>query len=114
MPWEMKDHAGFEKGLLRRAMAGWLPEQVLWRKKSPYPKTHDPAYLALMRRRLDALLADNTAPLWELIRPERAAAMAGEELKQNWYGQLMTRPQTIAYFCQIDHWLRHYGVDIAI
>ena len=114
VPWEMKDHAGFEKGLLRRAMAGWLPEQVLWRKKSPYPKTHDPAYLALMRRRLDALLADNTAPLWELIRPERAEAMAREELKQNWYGQLMTRPQAIAYFCQIDHWLRHYGVDIQV
>lgn len=114
VPWEMKDHAGFEKGLLRRAMALWLPEQVLWRKKSPYPKTHDPAYLALMRRRLDALLADNTAPLWELIRPERAEVMAREELKQNWYGQLMTRPQTIAYFCQIDHWLRHYGVDIQV
>ena len=114
VPWEMKDHAGFEKGLLRRAMEGWLPAQVLWRKKSPYPKTHDPAYLALMRRRLGRLLADKSAPLWELIRPERAWCMAGEELSQPWYGQLMMRPQTIAYFCQIDHWLRHYSVDIQL
>ena len=114
VPWEMKDHGGFEKGLLRRAMEGWLPAQVLWRKKSPYPKTHDPAYLALMRRRLDRLLADKSAPLWELIRPERAWCMAGEELSQPWYGQLMMRPQTIAYFCQIDHWLRHYSVDIQL
>ena len=114
VPWEMKDHAGFEKGLLRRAMESWLPAQVLWRKKSPYPKTHDPAYLALMRRRLGRLLADKSAPLWELIRPERAWCMAGEELSQPWYGQLMMRPQTIAYFCQIDHWLRHYSVDIQI
>ena len=114
VPWEMKDHGGYEKGLLRRAMAGWLPEEVLWRKKSPYPKTHDPEYLARMQRRLDRLLADRSAPVWELIRPEGAAAIAGAELSAPWYGQLMTRPQTIAYFCQIDHWLRHYGVDIAI
>ena len=114
VPWEMKDHGGCEKGLLRHAMRGWLPEEILFRKKSPYPKTHDPRYLALMRRRLDGLLDDKKAPLWELIRPERAYVMAGEELQQNWYGQLMTRPQTIAYFCQLDHWLRHYGVDILI
>ena len=114
VPWEMKDHGGYEKGLLRHAMAGWIPEEVLWRKKSPYPKTHDPAYLARMQHRLNRLLADRSAPVWELIRPEGAAAIAGAELSAPWYGQLMTRPQTIAYFCQIDHWLRHYGVDIAI
>ena len=114
VPWQMKDHGGYEKGLLRQAMDGWLPDEILWRKKSPYPKTHDPRYLELMRRRLHRLLADKNAPLWELIRPERAYVMAGEELTQNWYGQLMTRPQTIAYFCQLDHWLRHYGVDIAV
>ena len=114
VPWEMKDHGGYEKGLLRTAMSGWLPEEVLWRKKSPYPKTHDPQYLELMRRRLQRLLSDKHAPLWELIRPERASILAREEQTQNWYGQLMTRPQTIAYFCQIDHWLRHYGVDIQI
>ena len=51
---------------------------------------------------------------WTDREPEFHVTVAREELKQNWYGQLMTRPQTIAYFCQIDHWLRHYGVDIAI
>ena len=114
VPWEMKDHGGFEKGLLRHAMRGWLPDEILWRKKSPYPKTHDPQYLQLVRRRLDALLRDQGAPIWELIRPEGASLLAGEELRENWYGQLMAKPQTIAYFCQIDHWLRHYGVDILI
>ena len=110
----MKDHGGFEKGLLRHAMRGWLPDEILWRKKSPYPKTHDPQYLQLVRRRLDALLKDQGAPLWELIRPEGASLLAGEELRENWYGQLMAKPQTIAYFCQIDHWLRNYSVDILI
>jgi len=114
VPWEMKDHGGFEKGLLRTAMEGWLPGEVLWRKKSPYPKTHDPRYLELMQRRLDALLADRSAPLWELIRPEEASRLARTERDWPWYGQLMKTPQTIAWLCQLDHWLRHYGVDIQI
>lgn len=112
IPWEMKDHNGFEKGLLRKAMEGWLPEQILWRKKSPYPKTHDPRYLELMKRRLDDLLADRQAPVWSLIRPGEARAVASSEMDWPWYGQLMKTPQTIAYLCQIDYWLRRYQVDI--
>ncbi|HEY8425236.1 MAG TPA: asparagine synthase (glutamine-hydrolyzing), partial [Limnochordales bacterium] len=45
VPWELKTAGGREKGLLRQALAGVLPEDVLWRKKSPFPKTFDPAYL---------------------------------------------------------------------
>ena len=114
VPWEMKDCGGMEKGLLRRAMTGWLPEQILYRKKSPYPKTYDPRYLELMQKRLDGLLRDKQAPIWSLIRPEQALRLSREEMDWPWYGQLMRRPQTIAYFCQIDHWLRHYSVDILI
>ena len=95
-------------------MRGWLPEQILWRKKSPYPKTHDPRYLALMRRRLDDILEDRHAPIWQLLRSERIFRFSQEELAWPWYGQLMRTPQTIAYFCQIDYWLRHYNVDILI
>ena len=114
VPWEMKDCGGMEKGLLRRAMTGWLPESILYRKKSPYPKTYDPRYLELMRSRLDVLLKDKQAPIWFLIRPEQARRFSKEEMDWPWYGQLMRMPQTIAYFCQIDHWLRHYNVDILI
>ena len=114
VPWEMKDHGGYEKGLLRRAMAGRLPETVLWRKNSPYPKTHDPRYLELMRKRLDRLLADRNAPIWSLIRPDAALGLSRTEPDWPWYGQLMGTPQTIAYLCQIDHWLRRYHVDICI
>ena len=114
VPWEMKDHAGYEKGLLRTAMDGWLPDSVLWRKKSPYPKTHDPRYLNLKQRRLGKLLADRSAPLWELVSREQARTVARNDQSWPWYGQLMARPQTIAFFCQLDHWLRHYGVDIQL
>lgn len=45
IPWEIKFYNNREKGLLRKAMTGILPEDILWRKKSPYPKTHNPGYL---------------------------------------------------------------------
>ncbi|MBR7178670.1 MAG: asparagine synthase (glutamine-hydrolyzing) [Oscillospiraceae bacterium] len=114
VPWEMKNWGGYEKGLLRKAMEGWLPKEILWRKKSPYPKTHDPRYLALMRIRLDRILADQNAPIWQLIRPEAAFSLSQGEMAWPWYGQLMQTPQTVAYLCQIDHWLRHYNVDIQL
>ena len=43
VPWEYKDYRHYEKGLLREAMKDYLPEEILWRKKSPYPKTHHPS-----------------------------------------------------------------------
>lgn len=114
VPWEMKDHGGYEKGLLRTAAQGLLPEQILWRKKSPYPKTYDPEYLHLMRQRLSVLMDDPAAPLWELMVKERVEALSKEEMPWPWYGQLMRTPQTIAYLLQIDAWIRHYGVDLRL
>ena len=29
-----------------------------------------------------------------------------------WYGQLMARPQTIAYLVQVNHWLEHNRVEL--
>ena len=110
VPWEFKDHQGKEKGLLRTAMAGLLPEEVLWRKKSPYPKTWDPRYMELVSQRLRDLLEDKTAPIFHLIRREEAAKLLTEKGEWPWYGQLMREPQTIAYLLQLDFWLRKYGV----
>lgn len=110
VPWEMKDHNGYEKGLLREAMRGYLPDEVLWRKKSPYPKTHNPNYLTAVSKRLQAIIDDGTSPLLDFIKKEKLQELLGENKSQPWYGQLMTTPQTIAYFIQFDYWLRHYKV----
>lgn len=110
VPWEMKDYQGQEKGLLRHAVAGMLPEAVLHRKKSPYPKTFDPRYEQLMASRLRRVMADDQAPLWHLVKKEALQELLTGENQWPWYGQLMRRPQTMAYFCQLDFWLRHYQV----
>lgn len=110
VPWEMKDYQGREKGLLRHAMEGLLPEAVLHRKKSPYPKTFDPAYEQMVSQRLRQLF-QQLSPLWHLIRREAAEGLLSYESPWPWYGQLMRRPQTIAYLLQLDFWLRHYRVE---
>lgn len=114
VPWEFKDYRGKEKGLLRMAMEGTLPEKVLWRKKSPYPKTMDPRYLELMRERMEELLTTKNAPLFELVSKEGVQRILDEEPLWPWYGQLMRRPQTIAYLLQVNSWLEQYNIDLVL
>ncbi len=112
VPWEFKDHDGYEKGLLRTAMTGLLPDEVLWRKKSPYPKTYDPGYLTVVSHCLKRLLDTDSAPIYQVVRKEALQELLTTEYTWPWYGQLMRVPQTIAYMLQIDFWLREYHVSV--
>jgi len=112
VPWSFKDHKGKEKGLLRTAMEGWLPDAVLWRKKSPYPKTYDPRYLQLVNNRLQRVIDDANSPLLQIVDKKALVNLVDAEYEWPWYGQLMKVPQTIAYMLQIDHWLRTYRVTL--
>ena len=112
VPWEMKDLQGREKGLLRKAMEGLLPEQVLYRKKSPYPKTHHPEYETLICGCLNRLLNCPDAPIWQLVSRQSMAQYLEKPTQWPWYGQLMGRPQTMAYFLQINFWLEHYKIEL--
>ena len=111
VPWAYKDHQGREKGLLRYAMAGILPHEVLLRKKSPYPKTWDPQYMQLVSVRLRQLLEQKDAPIFHLVRREALEALLSGSSGEPWYGQLMTGPQTIAYMLQVDTCLKN-GVNL--
>ena len=42
VPWEMKYRKGIAKSLLRDACKDLLPQELLSRKKSPYPKSYHP------------------------------------------------------------------------
>lgn len=115
VPWAYKDWQGREKGLLRQAMAGLLPEEILWRKKSPYPKTHHPAYLEAVGGMLREVLDRPNAPLLDVVRREVVEELLADRSHgagAPWYGQLMARPQTIAYLVQVNHWLEHYHIEL--
>lgn len=112
VPWEYKDWNGYEKGLLRTAMQDALPPEVLWRKKSPYPKTHNPNYLQTVAELLREVIRDPETPLFQIVRREMLEELLEREESVQWYGQLMTRPQIMAYFVQMDYWMRKYAVTV--
>ncbi len=114
VPWEMKDYQGVEKGLLRHAVKGLLPESILTRKKSPYPKTHDPAYMSAVCHELENILSRDDAPIWQLLNKENVKGLMHTNAQEPWYGQLMTTPQTIAYFLQLNYWMEKYRVRLKL
>lgn len=112
LPWELKEYQGQEKGILRKAMEGLLPEEVLWRTKSPYPKTMNPNYYQGVCQLLQQVLDQPHSPLHQVVSAPALRQLMEGENPQPWYGQLMTAPQTVAYFLQLNHWLSKYQVEI--
>ena len=110
LPWEYKMQDGHEKYLLRSAMRGYLPDDILWRKKSPYPKTHHPTYEVLVRDLLMRRMARDGSALREMLAGDRLAALCEGE-SQTWFGQLMARPQLYAWLCQFDLFCERYRVE---
>ena len=112
VPFEVKDLKGREKGLLRTAMEGYLPESILWRKKSPYPKTHNPAYFEAVKNILRDILNNKNAPLFSLCDYKAVEKLLITERSEPWYGQLMTTPQTVAYMIMLNYWMEKFKVKI--
>ena len=67
IPWEWKALKGREKGLLRYVCKDFLPSTIVDRKKSPYPKTHNPTYLAKVKQMLTKIMEDKNAPINNLL-----------------------------------------------
>lgn len=115
IPWWMKSYGLREKGILRRALEGSLPGDVLERRKSPYPKTHNPHYLEAVRDRLQEILNDRSSPLLDLIdinALREAVRSRATSFSPAWFGQLMGAAQLFAYLIQVDTWMREYRVSI--
>jgi asparagine synthase (glutamine-hydrolysing) len=115
IPWEMKMTGNKEKGILRKALEGILPHDVLYRKKSPYPKTHNPAYTKAVTVWLQSLLQDKQSPLHEFFDKQQLKHIidtGGEGFKAPWFGQLMTGPQLLAHLAQIHVWFTHNNIQI--
>lgn len=114
VPWTMKCPDGIVKGLLRSAGAGMLPDDVLWRKKSPYPKTYHPEYEQLLGKRLQEVLADPNAPIRQLLDTKKVNDFVNSpsDYGKPWYGQLMAGPQMLAFMLQVNYWLEQYHIQI--
>ena len=114
MPWAFKALDGREKGIVRKAFEHELPEEIVWRKKSPYPKTFHPVYTQLCADYVRRIFADSDSPAAQLFSRTAVESLMAqpESLTEPWYGQLMRTPQIFAYIIQLDHWFRHYKVRL--
>lgn len=112
VPWSMKYRDGMEKALLRDACQDLLPPELLYRKKSPYPKTYSPDYEAILYRAFRQVLEDREAPVNRFVDRRKAERFlsAPQDYGRPWFGQLMAGPQMIAYLLQVNCWMERYGV----
>ncbi len=112
VPWSYKFENGVEKSLLREAMRDVLPDEIYRRKKSPYPKTHSRAYERAVLSMLKARLSRPGSPLAALVDPAKVRSLLDGEEDVTWFGQLMARPQLLAWLCQFDRFLETYRVEL--
>lgn len=114
IPWDMMAKDGRRKNLLIEAGKDYLPPEVLYRKKSPYPKTYDPEYEKLLSKNLLEMLEHSTSKLSLIcdISKVKAFISSDKDYGRPWYGQLMAGPQMLAYMIQIGYWLDKYNLSI--
>jgi asparagine synthase (glutamine-hydrolysing) len=116
VPWDIKCKDGVVKHLLRESAKGLLPDEVLNRKKSPYPKTYNPNYEKLLADRLIAVLENSSSPLNALVDKNKVKSFIStpSDYGKPWFGQLMAGPQMLAYMLQVNYWLEKYNIKIEI
>lgn len=115
IPSDIKFYKGREKGLLRKALKGILPEEIVERKKSPYPKTHNPEYTRYVQKWMKRIMDDKTSPILDLIDKKAVRTLintGGSSFKAPWFGQLMRGPQLLAYLIEVNIWLKEYKIKI--
>jgi asparagine synthase (glutamine-hydrolysing) len=115
IPWDMKNLHNREKGLLREALKGYIPDIVVERKKSPYPKTHNPVFKEKVKSWLQRIIDDPSSPILQLVNKKEVQKLIDTDAKDYdpaWFSQLMGGPQLYAYLIQINEWLLKYKIRI--
>ena len=97
IPWEWKALKGREKGLLRYVCKNFLPADIVDRKKSPYPKTHNPTYLAKVKGMLTKIMENRNAPINNLLNRNYILEILrtdGKAFTRPWFRPTYARPTT--------------------
>ena len=117
VPREMKFMNGEGKGLLREAVKDLLPDTLLHRKKSPYPKVYSKAYTDTLRQSVRAMASDLNSPILQAVDSRVLLQLCQAELPAGglpWFGQLMSGPQMLAYLWQVNQWLETRRIRISL
>lgn len=114
LPFDYKYQNNTEKYLLRKAFEDIIPNEVLYRKKNPYPKTHHPYFLKAVTSMLKERLKNPNSSLYKIFDITEINKLLDDKIDDfiPWFGQLMTKPQLIAYLYQFDLWIEEYNINL--
>eukprot|EP01132_Coremiostelium_polycephalum_P005304 gene5304-6605_t len=108
VPLEMKSIDGIEKGLLRRALKGLLPDEVLNRKKSGYPANRSLQYLEKVNQMILDILKDPSSPLLRFIDIDKVHQLIKDsalDFDQNGGVRIAE------FLIQFNQWIKDYKVQ---
>ncbi len=111
IPWAIKAFDGREKSVLRAATRDLLPASISDRVKSPYPSTQDPAYEAVLRADLAAIMADPNAPVRALLDSQQVSDTLTRQLGSN---SPMYDRMGMELAVGLNAWLTEYDVNLVI
>lgn len=113
LPWNLKSMNSREKGIMRQAFKGLLPNSITDRKKSPYPKSFSPIYLDYVKQEVNEIISSHSPASVLLKKDYLLDLMKSDPTEmQPWYGQLMRLPQLLGYIVQLDTILKEYKVRL--
>jgi len=113
IPWYIKTKDNVTKYTLRKAFENTVPKEIVYRKKSPFPKTYNPKYTEELLKIFRKDVLNKNSALYPLLNIEIVNNIEKEHTKP-WFGQLMQGPQQLAYLIQINYWIEKYNISIKI
>jgi asparagine synthase (glutamine-hydrolysing) len=108
VPYRVKTVDDIEKGILRRALKGYLPDDVLYRRKSAYPTAQNPVYYKAVTRWINDILADHNSPINSLVDKRKVQALIDGKAGID-QGRVV---KALEYLIQVNEWIKEYGIAI--
>ncbi len=108
IPQELKRLNNRDRGLLREAMRGYLPSDILERKKSPYPHSQDPDYEAKIKNLLFETVLDPGSPVKNLLNLKTLESMMKQQQDLN--KRYTSRSQLYGWIIQLNHFMGINGI----
>ena len=67
-----------------------------------------------IKRKLLEIINDQTSPIIDILSKEKVYDFINSKsnYKRPWFGQLMAGPQLMAYYIQLDYWMRKYKLEL--
>ncbi|MPM69715.1 Asparagine synthetase [glutamine-hydrolyzing] 3 [bioreactor metagenome] len=91
-----------------------MPDEVLFRRKSPYPKVYDPNFEKILKEKVNEIVEDTSSPVLQFLDKKKVYTFISSpsDYGKPWFGQLMAGPQMLGYLIQINYWMKKFDIEI--